>query len=180
MLTKLWYRPAVWRTFYATAASIIMQRIPNKGSNCRIHGPIVLRNPDQLKLGNHVRIGTGCYFCCMGGLTIGDNTQISRNVTIYTGNHDMDGEAIPYSDNYVCKPVVIGNSVWVGMNVCITPGVTIGDGSVIGLGTVVSKDVPAGAVVVSSTQRVITNRDMDKFQRLEAEQKYFGKLWPDM
>ena len=36
---------------------------------------------------------------------------------------------------------VIGNDVWVGMNVIIMRGVTIGDGAVIAAGSVVTADV---------------------------------------
>jgi hypothetical protein len=53
------------------------------------------------------------------------------------------------------------------MHVHVTPGVTIGDGAVIGMGAVVSKDVPAGAVVVGSPMRVVKHRDMDHFATLD-------------
>ena len=113
------------------------------------------------------------------GLKIGSNTQISRNVTIYTANHRTSGNGIPYDDKYDFRPVNIGKSVWVGMNVSITPGSTIGDGAIIGMGTVVSGVVPKGAVVVNQKNRVVGYRDMDKFDELDEDQKYFGKLWPE-
>ena len=45
------------------------------------------------------------------------------------------------------KPVIIGNDVWIGLNVVIMDGVTIGDGAVIGAGAVVTKDVSEKTVV---------------------------------
>src|SRR5688572_3967338 len=83
------------------------------GADVRIHGRITIIAPDRLSLGDHVRIGSDCFLFCLGGLEIGANTQISRRVTIYTGNHNYRGEAIPYDDTYVLRRVVIGQSVWI-------------------------------------------------------------------
>ena len=44
--------------------------------------------------------------------------------------------------------VVIGRGVWFGAGVTVLPGVTIEDGAVVGAGAVVTKNVPAGAIVV--------------------------------
>ena len=165
--------------YYRICGKRVLQSVARKGIDCRIHGPITIVCPELLTLGDYVRIGWGCYFYCTGGLTVGHNTQISRHVTIYTGNHDTNGTAVPYDINIQNKPVRIGDSVWIGMNVCIVPGVTIGDGAVIGMGTVVSKDVPAGGVVVGSPQRIVKTRDMSKFQEHSVNGRLFGKLWPD-
>lgn len=158
---------------------LALRRAGRVGHNVRVHGRVAIHSPAQLRVGDHVRIGSGCLFFCMGGLTIGANTQISRNVVIYTGNHDVDGDAIPYSNQYELAPVSIGESVWIGMNAAILPGVTIGDGAIIGLGTVVSKDVPAGGIVVGAAQRLVGQRDMDAFNALRSQGRLFGKLWPD-
>jgi acetyltransferase-like isoleucine patch superfamily enzyme len=152
--------------------------VPNVPASVRVHGRIHVLGPHGLKIGEHVRIGRGCFFHCLGGLTIGDNTQISRDVVIYTASHDYQGDAIPYDITHVERPVVIGRSVWIGMRVCIAPGVTIGDGAVIGLGAVIAKDVPAGAVVVGAPQRQVHARNMDRFRELDAQQRWFGRLWP--
>jgi acetyltransferase-like isoleucine patch superfamily enzyme len=155
------------------------QRFQHVAATVRIHGKIVVSSPNNLHVGDYVRIGKNCYFSCEGGLTIGENTQISRNVTIYTNNHDVNSSWIPYDQNYVCKPVSIGKSVWIGMNVCIVPGVTIEDGAVIGMGTVVSKNVPRGAIVVGASQRIVGYRNLEAFDSAEAAGKLFGKDFPD-
>ena len=158
----------------------ITKNIQNKGIDARVKWGSVIYYSENLRLGNHVRIGEGAFLFCKGGITIGDNTQISRNVLIYSSNHDVNGGAIPYNDQYVNKAVIIGKSVWIGMNVVITPGIKIGDGAIIGMGTVISKDVPAGAVVVGAQQRIVKQRDMKKFRPLEEENILFGLLWPEL
>lgn len=155
------------------------ERFKHVSATAKIHGKIVVSSPNNLRVGDYVRIGKNCYFSCEGGLTIGENTQISRNVTIYTNNHDVNSGWIPYDTNYVCKPVTIGKSVWIGMNVCIVPGVTIEDGAIIGMGTVVAKDVPRGAIVVGAGQRIVGYRDLESFESAQSAGKLFGKDFPN-
>lgn len=56
------------------------------------------------------------------------------------------------------RPVVIGNDVWIGANVCILPGVHVGDGAVIAAGAIVTKDVPPYAIVGGIPAKVIRYR----------------------
>ncbi|WP_373032377.1 DapH/DapD/GlmU-related protein [Sulfurovum sp.] len=155
----------------------IVNRISNKGVGCHIYGDAIIHDSENLQLGDYVRIGGGAFLFCTGGISIGDNTQISRNVVIYSANHNVNGESIPYDDSYICKNVEIGRSVWIGMNVVITPGVSIGDGAIIGMGTVVSKNVPAGAFVVGAQQRIIKYRNMDEFYTKDKKEQWFGKIY---
>lgn len=157
---------------------ILLDKLKNKGVDLRIHGDVTIKGHDNLIIGDYVRIGNGCYFSCSGGLKIGDNTQISRNVVIYTNSHDIESTAIPYDNSYTYKPVSIGHSVWIGMNVTIVPGTTIGDGAVIGMGTVVSGAIPDCAIVVGQKHRIIGYRDSESFQSRKHENRFFGKLYP--
>ncbi len=154
--------------------------INNKGKNVKIVGYGRFLDANKLSLGNNVRIGYGAFFFCKGGIAIGDNTIISRNVVIYSANHNYEGEAIPFDNNYTKKKVTIGNGVWVGMGVMITPGVTIGDGAIIGMGTVVSKDVKPGEILVGSGQKTLKYREADLFIKNNKKQRYFADIWPNL
>ncbi len=156
-----------------------LNNIKNKGKNVKIIGYSRFLDPEKLHIGNNVRIGYGCFFFCKGGIEIGDNSILSRNIVIYSSNHDYMGDAIPYNNNYVDKPVVIGKGVWIGMGVMIVPGVIIGDGAIIGMGTVVSRNVSAGEIIVGSAQRPIATREMKRFNELQDEDKIFSILWPN-
>ena len=106
----------------------------------------------NIHLGTGVFINMGCRFQDQGGITIGDRALIGHNTVIATLNHSMDPA---HRADMEPVPVVIGADVWIGSNSTILPGVTIGDGAVIGAASVVTKDVPAGMVVVGSPAKVV-------------------------
>lgn len=106
----------------------------------------------NIRIGRNVFINMGCKFQDQGGLTIGDGALIGHNVVIATLNHDLDPAR---RADVVPAPVVIGDDAWIGSNATILPGVTIGDGAVVAAASVVTRDVPAGTVVVGSPARVI-------------------------
>lgn len=145
---------------------ILATTIKRKGQNLRLLGFSRILYRDSLTLGNNVRIGERCYFFCKGGLQIGDNTIISRNVVIYTASHNYKGEKLPFDDTYVTKEVIIGKNVWIGMNVNILPGVEIGEGAIIGMGATLAKNVKPGEIVGNVPFRVLAMRDMLKYNRI--------------
>jgi acetyltransferase-like isoleucine patch superfamily enzyme len=54
----------------------------------------------------------------------------------------------------MCPNVTIGNNVTIGGFCRIAPGVTIGDGASIAPGTFVSRNVPAGAMVMPARMEI--------------------------
>ncbi len=149
----------------------ILDTIQYKGHGIKLNGEIHISSPQYVILGNNVHIGNGAFIKSDGGVTIGDHVHISRNVTIYTTNHDYEGTRLPYDENSVEKPVVIEKNVWIGMNVNITPGVTIGEGSIIAMGTTVSKNVPKYSIVGNAPQRLIKQRNLQHYQQLNKLQQ---------
>lgn len=106
----------------------------------------------NITLGKRIFINAGCKIQDQGGVSIGDDCLIGHNAVIASLNHDIDparrADMIP-------APVFIGSNVWIGANVTILPGVSIGDDAVLAAACVVTKDVPAGAIVVGSPARVV-------------------------
>lgn len=166
------------RRFDVASGYLALRKVKDRGRDCAFLGKAQIAYPEQLKLGDFVQIGSNAFLFCKGGLWIGTGTIISRNLCVYTANHDVSARMLPYDDSYVCKGVKIGENVWIGMNVNICPGVTIGNGAIIGMGTTVSKDVPDGAIVVGSAQRVVGTRDMTAYAELNQARKFFGQHFP--
>ncbi|MGO2052751.1 acetyltransferase [Arthrobacter sp. MYb211] len=99
----------------------------------------------NIHFGENVFVNSGARFQDQGGIEIGEGSLIGHNAVITTLNHDI----VPSrrADMHPAR-VVLGAGVWLGANVTVLPGVRIGDGAVVGAGAVVTKDVPAGAIVV--------------------------------
>ena len=145
------------------------------GENIKVEGSGVLIEKEKLLIGKHVFIGRNFFIRAAGGVEIGDFTHISRNVTIHTAKHNIDGNLLPYDRDDIYKAVKIGRYVWIGMNVNILPGVIIGDGAVIGMGTTVHKDVPPNAIVVGAGQRIVGERDKKRTSLLASQGRFLKK-----
>ena len=114
--------------------------------------------PFYVDYGRNIRVGKNffmnqcCTFMDRGGITIGDDVFIAPKCNLTTINHDFN----PYNRRATfCKPINIGNRVWIGMGVTICPGVNIGDNAIIAAGSVVTKDVPKNTIVAGNPARVI-------------------------
>ncbi len=81
---------------------------------------------------------------------IGQNCQISYNVHIRAHSKKVND-----LHSYTDEDIVIGDNVWIGVNVFIKPGITIGDNAVIGANTVVTKDIPERTLAIGGEMRLI-------------------------
>lgn len=157
------------------SARMVFNSIKIKGNNSKFLGKnIYVSDVNKIEIGTNVTIDENAYIKSEGGVIIGDNTHISRNLVLYTVNHNYDADVLPYNNELIERQVVIGHNVWIGMNVCITPGTVIGDGCIIEMGTVVSGNVPPLSIIGSEKWRIIGNRDANKYAEI-LQKKRFGK-----
>ena len=154
----------------------LYSKMENVGRNVHICAQYNISSPQNISIGDHVWIGEKFLAKAEGGISIGSGTILSRNIEIWTSNHNYDSDdlwTIPYDKRFVLKAVTIGENVWIGSSVIILPGVSIGEGAVIGAGTVVSKNVPAYAVAAGNPVRVIKYRNKDTYNKLKKENKIY-------
>jgi len=112
-----------------------------------------------LTMGEHSSIGPYGYIGCSGKITIGKNVMFGPKCSLFAENHVFsDIKSSIKSQGVEQKGIVVEDDCWIGSSVTILDGVTIGRGSVIGAGTLVTKDVPAGSVVVDRREKVIRKR----------------------
>lgn len=145
------------------------------GKGTEIKGKYFISKPEKLFLGQNVHIGDNVFLKTDGEIHIGDNCHLSRNITIYSVNHNYEGKLLPYDHTVIKKPVNIGKNVWIGMNVNIIPGITIGDGAIIGMGSTVTKDVPSLAIVGGNPSKILKYRNKEHYDELEAQGLYGDK-----
>jgi len=102
------------------------------GSHCNIHRAV---------LGDRVVIQTGCHITC--GVVIEDDVFVGPGVV--TLNDRLRGG--PLSFPRICRGARVGGGS------VLLPGVVIGAGALVGAGSVVTRDVPAGAIIVGNPAR---------------------------
>lgn len=125
-----------------------------RGFSCRSHVIINLSAGGSCQIGKNVFINDDTKINARESITIGDGCVIGQGVMMY--DHDHDFRSGDMQHNFVTKPIVIGNNVWIGSGVIILKGVTVGDNAVVAAGTIVRKDIPAR--VVSYDKRENVNR----------------------
>lgn len=118
----------------------------------------------KISIGDNTYIGQNAFIRGEGSISIGSHCMIAANVSIYSYNHEYEGNNIPFSNINTFKPVVIEDFVWIGRNVNIVPGVHIGKGAIIGMGSVVTQDVPSCAIVGGNPAKIIKFRNSELFE----------------
>ncbi|QUC03753.1 DapH/DapD/GlmU-related protein [Atopobium sp. oral taxon 416] len=133
-----------------------------------------------------IRVGRGTEFFSPGSvlvdltrpymISIGDNVQITSNVTILT--HDYSWSVIKgmYGDVLgSCAEVSIGSNVFIGMNTTILKGTHIGDNVVIGAGSLVNHDIASGCVAAGSPCEPICTIEeyAERYRARQVDEAYY-------
>lgn len=117
------------------------------GTGSTIHMYTRFYNPSNIVIGNDSIIGEHTVLDGRDFLKIGNHVDIASQVMIYNSQHDINSENFASVEEVICKPVTIGDYVFVGPRAIILPGVTIGRGAIVGAGAVVTHDIPDFEIV---------------------------------
>ena len=113
--------------------------------------------PWLLHIGEYSHINRGCIIDARAGIIIGNNVSISHQVSLITGGHDHNSKRF----DYVGKPIVIEDYVWIGIGATILQGTKIGRGAVVCAGAVVTHDVAPYEIVGGVPAKKIGERRHD-------------------
>ena len=120
----------------------------------------IFASPEKYARHLGVTIGNNCFIDTRNWsseaylITIGNNCQITRCVSIYTHGGGQAMRAIDPNFDVFGK-VVIEDWAYIGAYSQIMPGVTIGEGALVAAGNVVTKSVPPHTVVGGNPARHI-------------------------
>lgn len=157
------------------------------GVGSTIAKPLIINNPQNIAIGNHVKIlynawlsgpsgskgnnsvlsigndsavGNFCHIYATDQIIIENKVLIADRVYISDNLHSYKDVQLPIIDQEVNQMgrVVIGTGSWIGENVCII-GASIGKNCVIGANAVVTKDIPDYSVAVGVPAKVIRRFD---------------------
>ncbi len=116
----------------------------------------------NVNTGAKLSLGSGymnheCVIDCFDSISIGHHVVISERVVLRdSDNHVIkDEKGLELDKPVVTAPIVIGDHVWIGMNVIVLKGVTIGEGAIVAAGSVVNKDVPPHCLVAGVPAKVV-------------------------
>ena len=85
--------------------------------------------------------------------------MLGPKCSLFAENHVFSDTATTIKSQGVNqKGIVVEDDCWIGSNCVILDGVTIGAGSVIGAGAIITKDIPAGSIVIDKKNEVIRKR----------------------
>lgn len=104
----------------------------------------------ETDLGEGVIVLAGAHIS--SSVRVGNHVQVNYNATV---GHDavLDDYVTVYPGANVSGAVHLEADVTVGSNACVLQGRTVGAGAFVGAGAVVTRDVPAGEVVVGCPAR---------------------------
>ncbi len=138
------YLVAVLRAFGATISP-----------TATLYGGLYLHNTNHqlmrpLIIGDHSVISPQVFIDLCERVTIGARVTLSSHVRILThldvGHSPLATRGYPPR----CRPVTIGDGVYVGVNATIGDGVTIGEGALVAAHSVVLADVPPYTLVAGA------------------------------
>ena len=144
---------------------LIREILGKAGEQVHVKAPFYCDYGYNIEIGNNFFSNYNFTVLDVGKVRIGNNVQVAPNVSIYTAGHPVHPESRDTGYEYGID-VTIGDSVWLGGNVCIMPGVTIGKNAVIGAGSVVTRDIPENVIAAGNPCRVIreiTEADRDYY-----------------
>jgi len=143
------------------------------GEGCSILSNSILRNGNEVKLGDKSSIASYCQIFpreeghdgklligeasnigdhsiidTSDDVIIGDQVAFGPHVIVYTHDHDYKSNAFAaWKGDLKKEKVIVEDGAWVGARVTILPGVRIGHRAIIAAGSVVTKNVEAGDIV---------------------------------
>jgi acetyltransferase-like isoleucine patch superfamily enzyme len=121
-----------------------------------VERPAWERPAPALRIGDDVRIRTGCTLSCSESIVIEDHVGMGANVTVIDSRHTWSaGHPNPMLNPPETAPVRIGAGSWIADRATIAAGADIGVQCAIGPGSVISGTVPDYSVVLGNPGRVV-------------------------
>lgn len=119
------------------------------GSKIHIGKYVVIKNIQNLSIGNNVSIHSFNYIDAYGGIDIGNNVAIAGHSTLISSDHTWKDKSKPIKYNNIePKKIVIEDDVWIAAGVKVLGGNKIRRRCVIGAGAVVNKNTEANSLYV--------------------------------
>jgi acetyltransferase-like isoleucine patch superfamily enzyme len=130
---------------FETGHNVIVREENQIGSDVKIWNNAVIDYGSTI--GDRVKIHSNCYIAQFS--TIEDDVFLGPGASLANDPH-------PGTATHLCmRGPTLKAGAQIGMNATILPFVTIGERALVGAGAVVTRDVPAGMVVIGNPARIL-------------------------
>jgi acetyltransferase-like isoleucine patch superfamily enzyme len=132
------------------------------GKNSIIHEFTNLKAFDGfIDIGDNCTVNSFCLmYGCEKGIKIGNGVRIATGCSLVANSHVFeDNNNFIFEQGVTSEGITIEDDVWLGSGVRVIDGVRIGKGSVIGANAVVNRDIPPYSIAVGVPAKVIKNRN---------------------
>ncbi len=147
----------------AARREILADLLGGVGEGVWIEPPFFCDYGAHVHLGPDTFVNANCVFLDSAEIRVGANVLIGPGVQLLTVSHPLRASdrivpsglragGAPYRTH--ARPIVIGDSVWLGAGTIVLSGVTIGAGTTIGAGSLVTADVPPNVLAFGQPCRV--------------------------
>jgi acetyltransferase-like isoleucine patch superfamily enzyme len=124
------------------------------GRNFQMASGVMLRDTQNIEIGNDVYIAYYAWLNGMGGVTLEDEVVIGPYVTISSLTHVYKNGSFRFGGAR-SAPVSIGRGTWLAAHVSVSAGVCIGEGCLVAANSSVTKDVPDRMMVGGVPAKII-------------------------
>ena len=138
------------------------------GDDVRIDGGVyIIAIEGFLDLGNYIHISAGCYLQCAGGIILKDYCGLSSNVCIYSSCDDYSGKYLTNSTvpqefrKLYPELVTLEEHVIIGAGTAVMAGSNIGQGCAVGAMSLVTRNLEEWGIYFGSPVKRIKNRKKD-------------------
>lgn len=146
-------------------ASIYAPQNISIGDNVRIDDFCVLSaSGGYINLHNHIHIAVFCNLTGKGGIEMFDFSGLSSRVSLYSASDDYSGDYLigPIMEdnciNIIEGPIILEKYVTIGTNSAVLPNVTLKEGSVLGSFSLLTKDTEEWTLNAGVTAKRIKAR----------------------
>ena len=122
------------------------------------------QNASIIQIGDNTRVN-GAYIHAAKKIVIGMNSVIAAGVNIIDSNgHELYSLNRTKGRRDIPKEIIIGENVWIGLNVVVLKGTIIGNNSVVSANSVVKGVFPDNALISGNPGKVVKILKLNKSQ----------------
>lgn len=117
------------------------------GTNVRICSSAKIIGSGRLSIGNNTFVGPLTFIHVSSSVIIGKNCDVSSNVTILNGSHEVDLEGDHIAGKGKSEDVLIGDGSWICTNATILGGTKIGEKCLVAASSTTKGAYPSYSII---------------------------------